>query len=675
MYKVYVKYGGMEYPLHEPLDDDVRIMDPVLTEEIGSAGSFSFQIYRGHPNYDKIRPCKSEVILYQDGEAIFYGRVMKPEQGFDNVVAITCEGELTYLLDSIQRPFSYAGNISNYIGKLLEVHNGQVEAEKQIEKGNIIVTGDNADIERTLTGFSPTLTVLRQLPEEYGGYYRIRHAGGKRYLDYLWDYGGINEQVIRFGENLLDLTKYVDASQIITCLIPQGGRVEYQDELGETQARTVDITSVNGGKDYIEDTVAIEQYGRIWGTQTFQDVTDPQKLLEKGRAYLEEAAALPETMEISAVDLSLIDTGVTAFHLGYWTNVFSAPHGIEQRFLLSKREINLLDPTQGSITLGRKVDTLTGNANKSQAAISRRVNQIADETYEEMARKIANATLLITGGLGGYVVLDDVDPVTGRRGHPWRILIMNTPDKATAKNVIQINQNGIGFSMAGIQGPYRNAWTIDGNFMADFITTGSTLADRIRGGTLEIGGIGLGKDGSIIVMDASGNRIGSWDKTGLAILRGILQGVSAIFGGLDNQNGAIEVLDSNGHRIGRWDKNGIIINRGSIEVGPLVADDSGVAIGDYYVSANGSNIFSSMDGTISIQDQRGGPHGSFAALTIGNTMVSDHHIVTQDIRVNTQYWGGSGYNGYVGQALDAIWTGHSWSLEELAARVSALEGR
>ena len=40
MYKVYVKYGGMEYPLHEPLDDDVRIMDPVLTEEIGSAGSF-----------------------------------------------------------------------------------------------------------------------------------------------------------------------------------------------------------------------------------------------------------------------------------------------------------------------------------------------------------------------------------------------------------------------------------------------------------------------------------------------------------------------------------------------------------------------------------------------------------------------------------------------------------
>lgn len=543
MYKVYVKYGGAEYPLHEPLDDDVRIMDPVLTEEMGSAGSFAFRIYRGHPNFDKIGPCKSEIILYQDDEAIFYGRVMKPEQDFNNVVTITCEGDLTYLLDSVQRPFSFSGNISNYIGKILEVHNGQVEAEKRVEKGNIIVTGDNADIDRTLTGFSPTLTVLRQLPEEYGGYFRIRHAGGKRHLDYLWDYGGINEQVIRFGENLLDLTKHVDASQIITCLIPQGGRVEYQDELGETQARTVDITSVNGGKDYIEDTTAIEQYGRIWGTQTFQDVTDPQKLLEKARAYLEEVAALPETMEISAVDLSLIDTGVTAFRLGYWTNIFSAPHGIEQRFLLSKREINLLDPTAGSITLGRQVDTFTDNANKSQTAISHRVNQIADETYEEMARKIANATLLITGGLGGYVVLDDVDPMTGKRGHPWRILIMNTPDKATAKNVIQINQNGIGFSTAGINGPYRNAWTIDGNLVADFITAGSMLADRIRGGTLEIGGAGLGKNGVIRVLTADGKEICRLDKNGVTITNGKINTPSITGGSANFGNGLFEAND------------------------------------------------------------------------------------------------------------------------------------
>lgn len=535
MYKVYVKYNGREYPLYEPLDEDVRIFDPVLTEEMGGAGSFVFRISRGHTNYDKIRPCKSEIVLYQDDEAIFYGRAMKPEQDFNNIVTITCEGDLTYLLDSIQRPFTFTGGIESYIVKLLEAHNSQVGTEKQVEKGNIIVTGDNADIERALTGFSTTLDALRQLADDYGGYYRIRRTGGKRYLDYVWDYGGINAQVIRFGENLLDLTKHIDASQIITCLIPQGGNVEYQNELGEKQTKAADITSVNDGKDYIEDAAAIDQYGRIWGTQVFQGVTDPQKLIEKAKAYLTEAAALPETIEISAVDLSLINVNVAAFRLGYWTNVSSAPHGIEQRYLLSKREINLLDPTQGSITLGHQVDTLTDNANRAQAAISHRVNQLADETYEEMARKIANATLLITGGLGGYVVLDNIDPDTGEKIHPWRILIMNTPDKETARNVIQINQNGIGFSTAGINGPYRNAWTIDGNLVADFITAGTMLADRIRGGTLEVGGTGMGKGGVVRVLTAGGEEVCRLDSNGVTITKGTInapkiKGGSADFG-------------------------------------------------------------------------------------------------------------------------------------------------
>ena len=71
---------------------------------------------------------------------------------------------------------------------------------------------------------------------------------------------------------------------------------------------------------------------------------------------------------------------------------------------------------------------------------------------------------------------------------------MNTPDKETATNVIQFNQNGIGFSTTGINGPYKNAWTIDGKLIADYITGGTMLADRIRGGTLELGGGGLDND-------------------------------------------------------------------------------------------------------------------------------------------------------------------------------------
>lgn len=549
MYKVYAKNGEIEYPLYEPLDETLRIFEPVLSEEMGSAGSFQFKIYRGHVNYQQIQPCASEIIIYDADEILFIGRVMKPARDMDNIVTITCEGIMTYLLDSIIRPVSISGGIQAYISYLLGIHNEQVEAKKRFYPGSIVVSGAGADTTREITEYTDVLTIIRQLVDTYGGYLRVRRVNGRNYLDYLWDYGTINDQSIRFGENLLDLSEQVDASQIITCLIPIGGEIEYVDDLGETQTMTVDIKSVNNGKDYIENTQAIEKYGRIWGVQQFDDITDATALRAKARAYLDESSVLPTTIELNAVDLSLIDEDINAFRVGAWTNIISDAHGIDQRFLLSKRELHLLDPTGGSITLGRVSGTMTGTVNKNQADISGRVDQIANSTSKEIDRKIENATGLITGGLGGYVVIDNIDPKTGKQMHPWRILIMNTPDKDTATNVIQINQNGIGFSTAGIDGPYRNAWTIDGNLVADFITAGTMLADRIRGGTLELGGKGLGRDGLLRVLDIDGNIIAYMDKSGITINNGKLASPVIQSGYADLGNGQF-VADPDGVYIG-----------------------------------------------------------------------------------------------------------------------------
>lgn len=98
-------------------------------------------------------------------------------------------------------------------------------------------------------------------------------------------------------------------------------------------------------------------------------------------------------------------------------------------------------------------------------------------TTTAMEQAILNATYAITGATGGYIVLDPP-------GHPQRILIMDTPDKSTAKNVWQWNLNGLGYSDNGIEGPYETAITSDGQIIADFITTGSLNADIIRTGTL-----------------------------------------------------------------------------------------------------------------------------------------------------------------------------------------------
>jgi len=600
MYRVYVKNMNGEYPIYEPLDDTLRIFEPVLTQEMGSAGSFTFRVYKGHPYYKQLKVLTSEVIVYDDGACVFCGRMWRPEQDFDNMVAVTCEGELTYLLDSRQRPFTYTGGIDGYIGQLLDVHNSQVDASRQIKKGNIVVSGDGGYKEWTVQGFSDTLTLLRQLPESFGGYLRIRHEAGVRYLDYLWDYGGINSQVIRFGENLLDLTHYVDATQIITCLIPQGADVEYKDESGETQSRAVDITSVNGGVDYIENAEAVELYGRIWGYQKWDDVTEPGILLAKSREYLKEASTLPASMEVSAVDLAAIDSTVQQFQLGFWTDVSSDPHGINQKFLLTRREINLLDPGQGSITLGRQTETLTGTTVKNQTAVSERIEKVAEDTAQEINRRVENATQLIMGGKGGYVVIDNIEPDTGNTTTPWRILIMNTLDKETATNVIQFNQNGIGFSTTGINGPYKNAWTIDGNLVADFITAGQMLADRIRGGTLELGGKGLGKDGVIIIKNTDGEELARFDKNGITINEGNINMTSGsiTLPGFKLTSGGVLTLDgtSNNTTVGAN-----LINVNTLRVaGQIMASGASFNIGGMY--STGSYVHGSFMGDF---------HGSF----------------------------------------------------------------
>lgn len=153
---------------------------------------------------------------------------------------------------------------------------------------------------------------------------------------------------------------------------------------------------------------------------------------------------------------------------------------------------------------------------------------------------------------------------------PWQILIMDSPSKESAKNVIRMNQNGIGFSTTGYNGPYTNAWTIDGNLNATFI----------RSGNLVIGGSVWNTDGAIVVADSTDKEIGRWDKNGISIKRGSIEG-------------------------------------SSIDVGPFHADDDVVQIGDFEVSTDGSNELRSSNGTLTIAGYAGDPD-SDATITVGS---------------------------------------------------------
>ena len=96
-----------------------------------------------------------------------------------------------------------------------------------------------------------------------------------------------------------------------------------------------------------------------------------------------------------------------------------------------------------------------------------------------MASAIQNATQLITGQSGGYVVLRGDDT-----GQPYELLVMDAPTIDAAVNIWRWNVGGLGFSSHGYNGPYETAITADGAIVADFITSGTLVANIIKAGTL-----------------------------------------------------------------------------------------------------------------------------------------------------------------------------------------------
>ena len=144
---------------------------------------------------------------------------------------------------------------------------------------------------------------------------------------------------------------------------------------------------------------------------------------------------------------------------------------------------HLTAPQNDKVTFGIVKNTISGQTANTDRVVYQQIEQVKQSVGKEIDEKIENATKLITGGTGGYFVIG-----LNEAGQPNEAYWMDAPTTEAATNVLRINQNGIGFSHNGIGGPYTNAWTIDGNLVASFITSGTMLADRIRGGSLEIGG-------------------------------------------------------------------------------------------------------------------------------------------------------------------------------------------
>jgi phage minor structural protein len=171
-----------------------------------------------------------------------------------------------------------------------------------------------------------------------------------RFLDYKTSYNSINAQIIEFGENILDLKQTVNAEDVITVLIPVG---KATDEVKLT------ITSVNSGSDYLYDSVAVSEFGIIYGYKEWSEITDAATLMTKGQEYLASLTGLSLSLELTALDLSVVDVNIEQIKLGDSIRCVSTPHDLDHFFEVNKLIRYLEEPEKNEISLGAVVRGMT----------------------------------------------------------------------------------------------------------------------------------------------------------------------------------------------------------------------------------------------------------------------------------------------------------------------------
>lgn len=405
------------YILHDSRSNNLRVVQPKCELELNKTGSLNFKLPPNHPFFDNVKKLDSEISLYQDGKWLFTGRVLNDEVDIYNYKTVECEGILAYLLDSIQRNKEYhitgQSKIKDYLTDVINIHNSQVDENKCFSVGNVTEV-DNSDQFYKYSSYDDTLTTLNEdLVKTFNNtYLSVRVYGGNKYIDYVsMNDLPTNDQVIKFGKNILKLNKYVKGEEIATVIIPLG---ESQDttetENGDTINNRLDIStlpeSTDGmivhpqGADYVYDSEAVKTFGKITKVVVFDNVSEVDNLLIKAKEQLNYYKLLYEYIELRAFDLHLLNINVESINVGQRIKVVSSLHGINDFMIVEKMSIDLDNPDKTTIVLS----SMERSGSKQSNGITNKNSDI-DKNISSIQKEIDNSNFLNKGDLNNS--LDD----------------------------------------------------------------------------------------------------------------------------------------------------------------------------------------------------------------------------------------------------------------------------
>lgn len=321
----------------------------------------------------------------------------------------------------------------------------------------------------------------------------------------LQNRGSDNGVRIAYGKNLTGLTADIDIQTVFTSIYPYA--ISGNGTYYSLSNNVIELSNVSAYGE--KRTLSLDLSNEFESNEIITE----SKLREKALKFVEDNKLNQAITNLKVNFVQLWQTAeyknytaLETVKMGDFVKVEYKDLGVNTKLEVIKTAYNVLEEKYEGIELGETKPSISDTI----AKINGKVVEVEKSTKSYTREAIEQATETITGGLGGYVVIEP----NNSTGYPEEILIMDTADKSTAVNVIRINKNGIGFSTNGYNGPFSTAWTIDGKFNASWITTGILNADLLRTGTI------TDQTGTTSINLANGNVIINQDDGGQIMING-----------------------------------------------------------------------------------------------------------------------------------------------------------
>lgn len=396
-------------------------------------------------------------------------KVSKPING---MFTVSCE-HISYALSGYPVPtVSASGNAQVAINAILTAAKNQLGKDTGFSVATTDITLSSSIALTNVSARAALGGVSGSVLDVYGGEYEFDNHTIKLHKARGKDRG----VRIAYGRNMTELKCDIDMDSAYTGIYGyvKNDNVDLHSYKAVTNSSGINAKTLirDFSSDFSGGDSKITQSGLDSAVAAYAAANDINSPTVSMTVSFVDLSQSPEYASFSALEsVSLCDT-VQIYHKDLNINI---------KAKVIKTVYDVLRERYTSIDLGSPranfADVIKQTVNEAKDLRGQLVSAKSDLTaaYE---KAIADATAAITGNSGGYVRLNPPQ-------NPQEILIMDTPDISTAKNIWRFNLSGFGHSSGGYSGPYRTAVTQDGHIVADFIDTGILNANIIRAGIMQ----------------------------------------------------------------------------------------------------------------------------------------------------------------------------------------------